>query len=84
MFHHFVLSGVDIIRNAVEPDLSGFTIIHSITGSGVTISGLSHTTGINNQSVLTQGKLDICPEVAGRTNTIFIITEYLWYMGMTY
>ena len=84
MGYHLVLSGTDIIRNTVEPNQPGFTIINSIAGSGVIISGLPHTTGVDNQSVPAQGKPDISRELARGTSTAFIVTEHQWHMRMTH
>ena len=59
MFGHLILGDANIIRNTVEPNYSGFTIIDSIAGSRVTIPGLADTTGVDNQSAFPQSEPDI-------------------------
>ena len=48
--YHLILSSSDIIRDPVEPEYTGLTIIDRIAGSGVSIPGLPHPTRIDNQS----------------------------------
>ena len=84
MFYHPVLGGIDIIRNTVEPQQPGFTIVDCIAGLWVTIPGLPHTTGVNNQSVPAHDKPDIRLELAGGTTPAFTVTEHQGHMRMTH
>ena len=84
MLYHPGLSDTDIIRNTVEPNHFRFAIIHGVTGTRVTIPGLSDAPGINNQSAPAQDKPDINPERVKGTATSFSILEYRRHMRMTY
>ncbi|GAI09034.1 unnamed protein product [marine sediment metagenome] len=70
------LSGTNIIRDTVELNLFGFAIIDSIACPRVTISRLSHGTGIDNQSVFAQNKLLIGRELAEGTRASFTIAKH--------
>ena len=58
-FAHFFLGSGDIVGDAVVADGTLFAVVNGVVGSGVAVSGLAHTAGIDKQSFLSQLNGDV-------------------------